>query len=186
MARPCTLCHHDQRSAIDTALARGEPNRRVASRFGVTEVSTRRHKANHLPHLLAEAARQEDADLDAVVLSNLLRAVELGASGAQRVHDQGRWGSLGPILSAWTGSIKVLAEVARLHPGRADHVSVLLAVREAMLVLPPPLRVLLAERLDAIDIVDGVAKVTIDAPAASEADGVVVALPLEASELWPR
>lgn len=49
MPRPCTVCTHDEREAIDRALAAGEPFRRIAAQHsGTSEASLRRHKAQHL------------------------------------------------------------------------------------------------------------------------------------------
>ena len=56
MARKCTVCSHPQREAIDAALC--DPsgvNRHIASQFGVTEQSLKRHKVDHLPARLAQA-----------------------------------------------------------------------------------------------------------------------------------
>lgn len=56
MARPCTICTHPQREAIDRALAAGtESNVAIAAKFGVTERSLRRHAETHLPKALVKA-----------------------------------------------------------------------------------------------------------------------------------
>jgi len=66
MPRRCTVCVHPDRGAIDRTLA-AEPasNRRIAAQFAVSEQAVRRHRAEHLPAALAEAAdatRIADAD----------------------------------------------------------------------------------------------------------------------------
>ncbi len=55
MPRACTVCAHKEREAIDSALVAGEPNRRIAARFGVSEQAVRRHAAAHLPERLLQA-----------------------------------------------------------------------------------------------------------------------------------
>jgi hypothetical protein len=44
MTRTCTICTHDQRADIETALARGEPYRHIADRFRVSTAALQRHK----------------------------------------------------------------------------------------------------------------------------------------------
>ena len=56
MARPCTICQHEQRAEIDAALVESAPNRRVAAQFGFSEQAVRRHKAAHLPAAMARAS----------------------------------------------------------------------------------------------------------------------------------
>jgi hypothetical protein len=43
MPRRCSVCAHEQRADIDSALVRGVPYRRVATQHGVSEQSVRRH-----------------------------------------------------------------------------------------------------------------------------------------------
>jgi len=76
MPQRCTICTHPERTAIDRALVAGEQsNRRIASQFSVTEGAVRRHKAEHVPRALVEAA-QEQQHSDAVdVMHELGRAL---------------------------------------------------------------------------------------------------------------
>jgi hypothetical protein len=55
--RPCTICSHPQRDAIERALLEHQPFRRVAVQFGVTLSSLLRHHDAHLPAALVEASR---------------------------------------------------------------------------------------------------------------------------------
>jgi len=61
MARTCTVCTHAERAAIDRALVAGEPKRRIAAHFGLTEQALRRHRADHVAEELAAAKQAEDA-----------------------------------------------------------------------------------------------------------------------------
>ena len=71
MGRSCTICSHPERAAIEAAAVGGEPNRRIAPRFGLSEKAIRRHLGAHLPRALAVAAEarglaQADTILDKV------------------------------------------------------------------------------------------------------------------------
>jgi hypothetical protein len=55
MGRRCSVCAHQERDAIDSALVRNEPNRRIAAQFALTEQSLRRHRTSHVPAALARA-----------------------------------------------------------------------------------------------------------------------------------
>ena len=61
MARPCTVCRHRERQAIDKALAAGEPCPAIARRFAVSADAAERHRRAHLPAAILKA--QEAADV---------------------------------------------------------------------------------------------------------------------------
>ena len=56
MPRRCTVCACAAREDVDAALVAGEPYRRIAARYGLSETAVRRHKADHLPAALASAS----------------------------------------------------------------------------------------------------------------------------------
>lgn len=60
MARPCSICTHNDRESIDKSLVSGESCRKVAESFGIGESSVHRHKREHLPALLAKAMEREE------------------------------------------------------------------------------------------------------------------------------
>src|SRR5438874_9186063 len=62
MPRPCTICNHPQRGAIDLALATGDPVRNIAERFDTTHTALLRHRANHLAGRLARAKQRSAVD----------------------------------------------------------------------------------------------------------------------------
>ena len=79
MPRLCTVCSHARRADIDAALASGaSANRRIATRFGLSEAAVRRHKDEHLPTSLVEAVGQETVR-QAIDVVAQLRAIN-GAS----------------------------------------------------------------------------------------------------------
>lgn len=55
MARPCTVCQHPDRDAVDAALIVGEPVRTIAGRFGLSHNAVLRHRDGHLPEAMAKA-----------------------------------------------------------------------------------------------------------------------------------
>jgi len=65
MARACSICQHLQRDAIERAILSGEPIRRIAARYNVSESALRRHRNKHFAEVLrqskeaAEMARAE-------------------------------------------------------------------------------------------------------------------------------
>jgi hypothetical protein len=79
MPRSCTVCGHAARTAIDKALAGGASNRSLASLYDVSEAAVRRHRANHLPALVARAQEAEDVReaLDVVKQLKAINAASL-------------------------------------------------------------------------------------------------------------
>ena len=89
MPRPCTICQHPERTAIDTALVRGEPARALASRYGtVSRMAFWRHREDHLPAALAQAreaaevARADDLLTQVKALRSKAMALLLAAEAA--------------------------------------------------------------------------------------------------------
>lgn len=129
MSRVCTVCHAPERHAIDAALVRGDPNRRIAARFGLTEQAVRRHAAAHLPALLVRAQEAEEmADADDLLEQvNSLHRRTLVILGQAEVAGEHRM-ALAAIREA-RGNLELLG---RLMGELQDHapqplVSVLLA-----------------------------------------------------------
>jgi hypothetical protein len=54
MPRPCSICTHPQRHAIDAALTASEALRNMAPRFGTSVTALHRHKHEHLLKHLAD------------------------------------------------------------------------------------------------------------------------------------
>lgn len=83
MPRICTACAHAERDALDLALVRGAPMRRIAAEYALSETAVRRHAAKHLPAALVtanearEACRGERLVAEIVALQG--KAVELVA-----------------------------------------------------------------------------------------------------------
>jgi len=65
MPRVCSICVHPKRKEIDRALTEmSDSNRRIASRYDVSERAIRDHKANHLKvRMLKAVEKREEADI---------------------------------------------------------------------------------------------------------------------------
>ena len=48
MARPCTICTHAERAAIEAGLEAGQPLREVAAEYGTSKTALHRHRHVHL------------------------------------------------------------------------------------------------------------------------------------------
>ena len=55
MPRVCTICTHEERAAIDSALLSETPYRHIAARFDTSTGALQRHK-DHIPRHLAKAS----------------------------------------------------------------------------------------------------------------------------------
>lgn len=91
MPRLCTVCSHAERGEIDATLA-GEtsPNRRIATRYGLSEAAIRRHRRDHLSSGMVHAAEQEDIRTAIDVhrqLRDINAAVREVLEQAQKDHD---------------------------------------------------------------------------------------------------
>lgn len=68
MPRPCTICAHAERAAIDASLAGGTAYRDIAGQFAVSKTAVARHATEHIAEAVAQsqAAKSEGAALDVV------------------------------------------------------------------------------------------------------------------------
>jgi len=57
MPRPCSVCVHPEREAINESLVAGQALRNIAERFGSVSVTAlHRHRRDHLPETMVRAA----------------------------------------------------------------------------------------------------------------------------------
>lgn len=59
MARPCSVCSHRDRLAIDQELLAGGAVRAIAARYGISHQALLRHRNNHATKPLAAAAQAD-------------------------------------------------------------------------------------------------------------------------------
>ena len=70
MARTCTICHHENKHAINKAIINGQSYRDIAHRFSVSRASIQRHAKNHLPEFLLHSKKaNEIRDADSIIKS---------------------------------------------------------------------------------------------------------------------
>jgi hypothetical protein len=80
--RPCTVCQHPERPAIEGAVVAGESAAAIAAKYRVSDDAISRHSAAHLPATLARAAQavaavQIEQQADALdVMAELRRCFE--------------------------------------------------------------------------------------------------------------
>lgn len=68
MAMACKTCTHPDRETIDHLIVSGMAKRRIATQYGLSEASIRRHAENHLPEKLLKAKNAHDiADANKLV-----------------------------------------------------------------------------------------------------------------------
>jgi hypothetical protein len=73
MPRTCTVCQHQDRSAIDSALIGNGPMRIIADRYGLSKTAVLRHKATHLPQHLAKAKQVSEVASASNLVDELLK-----------------------------------------------------------------------------------------------------------------
>jgi hypothetical protein len=76
MPRTCTVCTHNGRAAIDAALLQNTAFPAISTRFGVSEDALGRHRAAHIPAVLARAqAAEPEATAHALDIVKQLKAI---------------------------------------------------------------------------------------------------------------
>jgi hypothetical protein len=156
--RPCSVCLHLDRPAIEQAMVNHRPFRAISRQFGVSKDAALRHHDDHLPEALTKAqAAEEVAQAD-----DLLGQVTALRDDALRIlHTAEAGGDLKTALAAIgqaRGCIELLAELAH-ELDRRPVVNVLLlpewlSVRSALLetLAPyPEARQAVAGRLTALN-----------------------------------
>ena len=76
MARPCTICAHEDRKAIDEALVVGTPVRAIALRYGVERTSLGRHLHHHVSPALARVVTKRQEKREERAARSLLERME--------------------------------------------------------------------------------------------------------------
>ncbi len=85
MSRKCAACQHPDAADINAHLAEGGRSLRVLSRtYALSEDSLQRHRKNHLPQAVAQAAEAKGIERGADLLDRI-RAAEAKLSGYERI-----------------------------------------------------------------------------------------------------
>ncbi len=112
MPRKCTICHHDDREAIDAALVTREPFRHIAAQHGVSTSALVRHSDDHIPAELTKAQEAADAARADSLLAQVvdLRDKALGVLTKAESSDDLR-AAIAAIREA-RGCVELLAKLA--------------------------------------------------------------------------
>jgi transposase len=78
MGRPCAVCFSDDRDAIEIELASGRSQRSVATQYGRSAASVRRHANAHLRPGLARVAQQRTDVRFSALVDRMAELVETG------------------------------------------------------------------------------------------------------------
>jgi hypothetical protein len=88
VARPCSVCQHPARDAIDRAIVAGAPFRRIARQHGLSPDAVERHSAAHVAKALSKArdaaAVVHGDSLLAEIVAIRDRAAELGQQAEEK------------------------------------------------------------------------------------------------------
>lgn len=76
--RPCSVCQHPDRPAIDMMLVNHKPFRAISRQFGLSKDAVLRHHDDHLPAVLAKAREAEDV-AHAIDVVGQLKAINAAA-----------------------------------------------------------------------------------------------------------
>ena len=112
MARRCSICTHSQRSVIEAAIiANDASNRRIATRFGMSEAAIRRHIAEHMATTVEKARESREI----LAGDNLITEIKRIKKETQNIYNEARANNdLRTALVALdkqTKQIEVLAEM---------------------------------------------------------------------------
>jgi hypothetical protein len=111
--RPCTVCNHPQRDAIDRALlASGTAVKPVSMNFGVTQQALTRHRDNHMPRAAREEGAQAVAEAEGTRGAALLRDACSLRARAMRLLEQAE--AMQDVRAA-NGSLREARECLKLE-----------------------------------------------------------------------
>lgn len=104
MSRPCSVCQHPNRKAIDEALVGGQPIRAIAGRYHAGRDSVARHLRSHVsPALVKVAARREEREATTLLgrMERLIQRTERLLEAAEASGAVGQ--ALAAIDRLWKG-----------------------------------------------------------------------------------
>ena len=112
MPRTCTICRHDHRADIESALVQRQAFRTIADQFGVSKTALLRHFGDHLPAALLQAHQAADVAHADAILSQVqdLRDKALAILKKAEKQDELRT-ALGAIREA-RGCLELLGRLA--------------------------------------------------------------------------
>lgn len=159
MAQPCSICSHPRRDEIDRAIVRGEANRRIAPRYGVSEKSIRRHiKNGHVSEKIAKAEQAREIAQADNLLGEIVALQRRTVSIADQAEASGDLRVAVSALREVRANLELLARLAGELDDRASVNIVISAEWQALRVVimqaleqHPEARMQVAEALGEVD-----------------------------------
>lgn len=109
LGRPCTLCSHRERLAIEQAIGDGKTFRSIAARFDVNRSSIRRHIVNHMD---LDDATSASVGLDAVSLA--IRVHDVAERARDAATDALDRGDTSGAIRSGDAELRALSALAAL------------------------------------------------------------------------
>jgi hypothetical protein len=111
MAMKCSICTHSERDAIEKAILAGQSNSSIASKYGMSVTSVRRHRDNHLPEHLAKAKEAEQVTKADDLISDLQYLRDKAIMFLEKAEKAEDMRAAAPLISSAVKVIETLAEV---------------------------------------------------------------------------
>ncbi|MBF0154393.1 MAG: hypothetical protein HQL64_11695 [Magnetococcales bacterium] len=126
MARPCSVCTHKARNAIDKGLVAGEPFRALERQFGVSRDALRRHKADHIPAVVAQAQQAAVVAQGDTLLDQLGQLQESARRLGEKAEKEKKFGVALMAVRELVRIVELMAKLkGELQEGRTVNVLVM-------------------------------------------------------------
>jgi len=112
MPRTCSICAHEDRAEIESALVGGTPYRKIAERFSLSQAALSRHKSGHLPEKLTKAKDAEEAAEADALLSQIRQLQETTLRILRRAEREGDHRTALKAVSQARRNVGMLGELA--------------------------------------------------------------------------
>src|SRR4051812_32973538 len=135
MPQTCTVCRHEERAQIDTALIENEPLRNIAERFGLTPTSLHRHK-QHLSTELIMAKQAYEVAQATTLLDHLQSLISRLDRLAHKAEEDRAWPAAIGALREIRGCLTLLAQLTgELEASRHTNVHLSVAFERVQMTL---------------------------------------------------
>lgn len=135
MPQICTICRHEQRAQIDTALIENEPLRNIAERFGLTPTSLHRHK-QHLSTELIMAKQAYEVAQATTLLDHLQYLISRLNTLAHKAEEDRAWPAAIGALREIRGCLTLLAQLTgELEASRHTNIHLSVAFERVQMTL---------------------------------------------------
>lgn len=113
MPRSCTICTHEDRDAIDSALVGGESSASIAGRYRtIDERAIRRHRSNHIPAALMKAHEADEVAHGDDLLDQVRDLQARALSILDKAEDSGELSTALRAIREARGNLELLGKLA--------------------------------------------------------------------------